>query len=35
MYCTIKDETIFDKYMTIWGKVSNIIEKINNELIGK
>ena len=24
---------IFDKYLTIWEKVSNIIKKINNELI--
>ena len=30
----IKDEHFFDKYMTIWEKVSNIIEKkINSELI--
>ena len=26
---------IFDKYLTIWEKVSNIIKKINNELIYK
>ena len=29
----IKDENIFDKYMTIWEKVSNIIKKNNNEPI--
>ena len=29
----IKDEKNFDKYMTIWEKVSNIIKKINRELI--
>ena len=34
MYFMIKDEKNFDKYMTIWEKVSNIIIiKINNELI--
>ena len=25
MYFMIKDEKIFDKYMIIWGNVSNII----------
>ena len=29
----IKGENIFNKYMTVWEKVSNIIEKINSELI--
>ena len=29
----IEDENIFDKYMTIWEIVSNIIKKINNEII--
>ena len=32
MYFMIKDEKIFDKYVTIWEKVSNIIKK-NSELI--
>ena len=27
MYFMIKDENFFDKYMTIWEKVSNIIIK--------
>ena len=30
----IKDKNMFDKYMTVWGKVSNIIKrKFNSELI--
>ena len=29
----IKDEKLFDKYMTIWKKVSNMIKKINSEFI--
>ena len=29
----IKGENIFNKYMTVWEKVGNIIEKINSELI--
>ena len=29
----IKDEKIFDKYMTIWEKFSNIIKTISSELI--
>ena len=33
MYFMIKDENIFDKYMTIWEKVSNTIKKINSKLI--
>ena len=34
MYEFYKDEEIFDKYMTIWKKVSNIIiKKINSGLI--
>ena len=33
MYFMIKDENIFDKYMTIWEKVSNTIKKINRKLI--
>ena len=33
MYFMIKDENFFDKYMTIWEKVSNIIKNINSELI--
>ena len=28
MYFMINDEKKFDKYMTIWEKVSNIIKKI-------
>ena len=32
MYFIIKDENFFDKYITIWKKVSNI-KKINSELI--
>ena len=32
MYFMIKDEKIFDKYMIIWEKVSNMI-KNNSELI--
>ena len=27
MYFMIKDEKYFNKYMTIWGNVSNIIRK--------
>ena len=30
MYFMIKDEQFFDKYMTIWGKVSNVIKKEDN-----
>ena len=34
MYFMTKDENSFDKYMTIWGKVSNITKnKFNSELI--
>ena len=34
MYFMIKDEKLFDKYKTIWEKVSNItIKKINSEFI--
>ena len=33
MYFMIKDDNIFDKYMTIWEKVSNTIKKINSKLI--
>ena len=33
MYLMIKDEKIFDKYMTIWDKVSNMMKKINSKLI--
>ena len=33
MYFKIKDENISDKYMVIWEKVSNVIKKINSELI--
>ena len=33
IYFVIKDYNIFDKYMKIWGKVSNVIKKINSELI--
>ena len=29
----IKDENIFDKYLTIWEKVSNTIKKINSKLV--
>ena len=29
----IKDKNIFDKYMTIWEKVSNVIKKINGVFI--
>ena len=32
MYFMIKDENFFDKYMTIWEKVSNITKKFNSEL---
>ena len=28
MYFMIKNEKAVDKYMTIWGKVSNIITKL-------
>ena len=28
MYFMIKDEKVFDKYMTIWENVSNVIKKI-------
>ena len=36
MYFFIKDEKFFDKFMTIWEKVSNIIiKKIKSELIIK
>ena len=30
MYFMIKDGQFFDKYMTIWGKVSNVIKKEDN-----
>ena len=34
MYFMIKDENFFDKYTTVWGKVSNILKKkFNSELI--
>ena len=33
MYVMIKDENFFDKYIKIWEKDSNIIKKINSELI--
>ena len=33
MYFMIKDENIFDKYLTIWEKVSNTIKKINSKLV--
>ena len=33
MYFMIKDEKYFDKYMKIWERVSNIIKKINSELV--
>ena len=33
MYFMIKNENFFDKYMTIWEKISNIIQKINSEFI--
>ena len=34
MYFMTKDKKLFDKYMTIWGKVSNIIiKKVNSGLI--
>ena len=33
VYFMIKDEENFDKYMTIWEKVSNIIKKIDSKLI--
>ena len=33
MYFMIKDEKKINKYMAIWEKVSNIIKKINSELI--
>ena len=29
----IKDEKFFDKYNEFWEKVSNVIKKINRELI--
>ena len=29
----IKVEKIFDKYMTIWEKISNIIKTVSSELI--
>ena len=32
-YFMIKDEKHFDKYMIIREKVSNVIEKVNSELI--
>ena len=32
-YFVIKDEISFDNYMKVWEKVSNIIERINSELI--
>ena len=33
MYFMIIDEECFDKYMTVWEKVGNIIKKTNGELI--
>ena len=34
MYFMMKDEKIFDKYTTVWDKVSNLIKKkFNSELI--
>ena len=33
MYFMIKEEKVFDKYMEIWGKVSNIIKKHNSFFI--
>ena len=33
MYFVIKDYNFFDKYLKIWEKVSNVIKKINSELI--
>ena len=34
MYFMIRDENFFDKYMTIWEKLSNIIKKtLNSELM--
>ena len=33
MYFVIKVDKFFDKYMRNWEKVSNIIKKINSELI--
>ena len=34
MYFIIRDEKNFDKYMTVWGKVNNIIKtNFNRELI--
>ena len=34
MYFMIKDENLFDNYMTIWEKVINVIkQKFNSELI--
>ena len=33
MYFVIKVDNFFDKYMRNWEKVSNIIKKINSELI--
>ena len=32
MFFMIKDEYLFDEYMTIWKKVSNIIKNTNFEL---
>ena len=32
LYFMIKDENIFDKYMTIWGKVGNKIKKLRVNL---
>ena len=32
-YFLIKEEKVFDKCNEIWEKVSNIIKKINSELI--
>ena len=33
MYFMIKDEKCFEKYMAIWEKVSNIMKKVNSELM--
>ena len=29
----IKDNFFFDEYIKIWGKVSNIVKKVNSDLI--
>ena len=35
MYFVIKDKKCFDKYIKIWGKVSNIIRGRSRELKGE